>query len=153
MQRKADIGVSVNAKDDAAARDVPVWLLLIHQLPARPAYARVKLWRRFHVIGAVAVKHAVHALPAGEQALEDFAWLVKEIVDAGGEALLCEAVDEVKSVAPLFAALLSLPGDRYPPLNLSPQKQKEKTLETLVTNIKALAYSSRASSSRSKLRS
>ena len=39
------------------------WLLLIHQLPAKPAYARVKIWRRLQGIGAVAVKNAVYALP------------------------------------------------------------------------------------------
>jgi hypothetical protein len=32
------------------------WLLLLHQLPAKPAYARVKLWRRLQSLGAVAVK-------------------------------------------------------------------------------------------------
>ncbi len=55
------------------------------------------------------------------------------------EALLGEAVEEVKSIAPLFAALLSLPADRYPPLNLSPQKQKEKTLEALSAQVEALS--------------
>jgi hypothetical protein len=39
------------------------WLLLIHQLPAKPAYLRVKIWRRLQNLGAVAVKNAVHALP------------------------------------------------------------------------------------------
>ena len=39
------------------------WLLLIHQLPAKPAYLRVKIWRRLQGIGAVAVKNAVHVLP------------------------------------------------------------------------------------------
>src|SRR6516162_1989188 len=67
------------------------WLLLIHQLPAKPAYMRVKLWRRLQGLGAVAVKNAVYALPASEQGQEDFEWLVKEIVEAGGEALICEA--------------------------------------------------------------
>lgn len=67
------------------------WLLLIHQLPAKPAYLRVKVWRRLQAIGAVAVKNAVYALPANEQTQEDFAWLHKEIVDGGGEALICEA--------------------------------------------------------------
>jgi predicted ATPase/class 3 adenylate cyclase len=35
---------------------------------------------------------------------------------------------------PLFAPLLSLPipADQYPPLNLSPQRQRQKTLETIV---------------------
>jgi len=67
------------------------WLLLIHQLPAKPAYFRVKVWRRLQGLGAVAVKNAVHALPASEQAQEDFAWLLKEIVAGGGEAMACEA--------------------------------------------------------------
>jgi hypothetical protein len=67
------------------------WLLLIHRLPAKPAYARVKIWRRLQSIGAVAVKQAVYALPASDQAQEDFSWLLKEIAGHGGEALLCEA--------------------------------------------------------------
>src|SRR5215467_664913 len=67
------------------------WLLLIHQLPAKPAYARVKIWRRLQGLGAVAIKNAVHALPASERSQEDFEWLLKEIVEAGGEAMLCEA--------------------------------------------------------------
>jgi hypothetical protein len=66
------------------------WLLLIHQLPAKPAYLRVKVWRRLQALGAVAVKNAVHALPMGEGAQEDFEWLLREIVEGGGEAFLCE---------------------------------------------------------------
>ena len=66
------------------------WLLLIHQLPAKPAYLRVKIWRRLQGIGAVAVKNAVHALPMGEGTQEDFEWLLREIVEGGGEAFLCE---------------------------------------------------------------
>ena len=43
-------------------------------------------------------------------------------------------------VVPLFAALLSLPlpEDRYPPLTLTPQRQKQKTLEALLTWLLAL---------------
>src|SRR5947209_9328236 len=67
------------------------WLLLIHQLPAKPAYFRVKIWRRLQGIGAVAVKNAVYALPAGDQAREDFQWLLAEIAEGGGEAVVCEA--------------------------------------------------------------
>jgi hypothetical protein len=66
------------------------WLLLIHQLPAKPAYLRVKIWRRLQGIGAVAVKNAVHALPMREGTQEDFEWLMREIVEGGGEAFLCE---------------------------------------------------------------
>lgn len=69
----------------------PKWLLLIHQLPAKPAYVRVKIWRRLQALGAVTVKNAVYALPASDDSREDFAWLAKEIEEAGGEAIVCEA--------------------------------------------------------------
>src|SRR6516164_9452034 len=67
------------------------WLLLVHQLPAKPAYLRVKIWRRLQDIGAVAVKNAVHALPMNEETQEDFEWLLREIQEGGGEAFVCEA--------------------------------------------------------------
>jgi hypothetical protein len=73
---------------DTSAR----WLLLVHQLPAKPAYARVKIWRRLQALGAATVKGAVYALPANADTREDFAWLAKEIGEAGGEAMICEAV-------------------------------------------------------------
>jgi hypothetical protein len=69
----------------------PRWLMLIHQLPAKPAYARVKVWRRLQALGAVTVKGSVYALPANVETREDFAWLAKEIVESGGEAIVCEA--------------------------------------------------------------
>jgi hypothetical protein len=67
------------------------WMLLIHQLPAKPAYLRVKIWRRLQDIGAVPVKNAVHALPMNEETQEDFEWLLREIREGGGEAFVCEA--------------------------------------------------------------
>ena len=67
------------------------WLLLMHQLPAKPVYLRVKVWRRLQALGAVAVKKAVYALPASDQAQEDFEWVMREIVESGGEAFVCEA--------------------------------------------------------------
>lgn len=67
------------------------WLLLIHQLPSKPAYFRVKVWRRLQGIGAVAVKSTVYALPANAETQEDFEWLLKEIIEGGGEAMVCEA--------------------------------------------------------------
>jgi hypothetical protein len=71
--------------------ETPRWLMLIHQLPAKPAYARVKVWRRLQALGAVTVKGSVYALPANGETREDFAWLAKEIVESGGEAIVCEA--------------------------------------------------------------
>lgn len=67
------------------------WLLLIHQVPPKPDYLRVKFRRRLHRLGAVPLKRTVYALPAGDQSREDFEWLARDIVAAGGEATVCEA--------------------------------------------------------------
>jgi class 3 adenylate cyclase/tetratricopeptide (TPR) repeat protein len=56
------------------------------------------------------------------------------------EAVLAQATNDLGETAPLLAALLSLPaGDRYPSLNLAPQKQKEKTLQALVAQMVGLS--------------
>ncbi len=56
------------------------------------------------------------------------------------EAVLGQAAKDLSEAGPLLAALLSLPaGERYPPLDLTPQKQKEKTLRTLVAQVEGLA--------------
>jgi hypothetical protein len=67
------------------------WLLLIHQVPNSPPYLRVKMWRRLQKIGAVPVRNAVYVLPRSEQTLEDFHWVAREILEAGGDASVCEA--------------------------------------------------------------
>ena len=67
------------------------WLLLIHQLPPKPDYFRVKIWRRLQRLGAVAIKNSVYVLPKNDQTQEDFQWVLREIVEGGGEASLCEA--------------------------------------------------------------
>src|ERR1700739_67263 len=76
---------------DVALRAKTSWLLLIHHLPSKPAYLRVKVWRRLQALGAVTVKNAVYVLPASEQAHEDVEWVLKEIVDGDGEGMICEA--------------------------------------------------------------
>jgi hypothetical protein len=67
------------------------WLLLIHQIPPKPGYFRVKIWRRLQNLGAVAIKNAVYVLPKNEETLEDFQWILREIVEGGGEASICIA--------------------------------------------------------------
>ena len=62
------------------------WLLLVHQLPAKPSNLRVRTWRRLQQLGAVAVKQAVYVLPDSPSAREDFEWLKTEIEAAGGQA-------------------------------------------------------------------
>ena len=67
------------------------WLLLIHQIPPKPSYFRVKIWRRLQQLGAVAIKNSVYVLPKSDQSQEDFQWVLREIMEGGGEASLCEA--------------------------------------------------------------
>ena len=56
------------------------------------------------------------------------------------EAVIAQATNDFGETVPLLAALLSIPtGDRYPPLNLSPQRQKEKTLRAKVAQVEGLA--------------
>lgn len=67
------------------------WLLLMHQLPPKPDYLRVKVRRRLHKLGAALVKNSVYVLPNTEESLEDFQWLANEIIGDGGEAAICAA--------------------------------------------------------------
>jgi class 3 adenylate cyclase/predicted ATPase len=56
------------------------------------------------------------------------------------EALLGQATSALDEAVPLIAALLGIPaGERYPPLNLSPQQQKQRTLEVLLEQLEGLA--------------
>jgi len=64
---------------------------MIHQIPPKPDYLRVKIGRRLQRVGAVAVKSSVYALPDGDQPLEDLQWIRREIIDGGGDATICRA--------------------------------------------------------------
>lgn len=80
-----------NVKIEEATNPPMRWLLFIHQLPPKPAYLRVKVWRRLQSIGAVAVKNSVYVLPCHDQTREDFQWLLKEVREQGGDGLICGA--------------------------------------------------------------
>lgn len=67
------------------------WLLLVHQLPAKPDYLRVKIGRRLARLGAVAIKNSVYVLPHDAERVEDLQWLLREIDAGGGEGTLVAA--------------------------------------------------------------
>src|ERR1700682_5692727 len=73
------------------AEPEPRWLLLIHQIPPKPNYLRVKIGRRLQKLGAVPIKNSVYALPSTEQAREDLNWVLREIVEGGGDGSIVEA--------------------------------------------------------------
>src|SRR3954470_23163195 len=80
------------AADASPAADGPArWILLIHSIPPRPNYLRVKVGRRLQKLGAIPVKNSVYALPRSDGAREDMEWVAHEIASDGGEASLCEA--------------------------------------------------------------
>jgi hypothetical protein len=81
----------MNASTEAGAQGAKRWLLLIHQLPPKPDYVRVKVRRRLQKLGAALLKNSVYVLPWSEESLEDFEWLAKEIDADGGEATICAA--------------------------------------------------------------
>ena len=87
------------------------WLLLIHQLPPKPDYLRVKVRRRLRTLGAAALKQTVYVLPNTEEALEDLQWLRQEIEAEGGTAMIA-AVHFVEGVADeeIAAMLADSPG-------------------------------------------
>ena len=67
------------------------WFLFIHSIPPKPDYLRAKIGRRLQRVGAVAVKNAVYVLPKRDDTQEDFEWVLREVVEGGGEAWICEA--------------------------------------------------------------
>jgi hypothetical protein len=67
------------------------WLLLIHRLPPKPDYLRVKVRRRLRQLGAIPLKNTVYALPQSDDATEDFHWLRVEIEADRGSAVIVEA--------------------------------------------------------------
>jgi len=58
------------------------------------------------------------------------------------ESLISQATQEIDVIAPLFASLLSIPVEgRYPPLEMTPERQKEATLDALVSQMESLSQS------------
>lgn len=81
-----------------AVVEQPRWLLLIHQLPPKPDYLRVKVRRRLRGIGAVPLKQTVYIVANTAEALEDLQWLRQEIEADGGSATIA-AVSFLEGIA------------------------------------------------------
>jgi hypothetical protein len=77
-------------RDDAAGTGSK-WLLLVHQLPARPSNLRVHIWRRLQQVGAVALRNSLYVLPNTTEAREDFDWIRAEIASRGGQVSILSA--------------------------------------------------------------
>jgi DNA-binding transcriptional regulator PaaX len=71
------MNASTEAVKASGPRRAGRWLLLVHQIPPKPDYFRVKVRRRLQRLGAVALKNSVYLLPARKETLEDFRWLLR----------------------------------------------------------------------------
>ena len=67
------------------------WLLLLYKVPREPTVGRVTVWRKLKRLGAILLHDAVWVLPPSPRAQEEFQWLVAEIHERGGDAMLWEA--------------------------------------------------------------
>ena len=76
----------------SVTRESPArWVLLIHQIPPKPAYLRVKVSRQLRKIGAVAVKNSVYVAPASPEFRAALTEVIREIHGQGGGGAICEA--------------------------------------------------------------
>lgn len=71
------------------------WVLLLYALPREPSAPRVALWRKLKKLGAVLAQDAVWALPATPATREQVRWLAQEIREAGGDAMVWVAREEL----------------------------------------------------------
>lgn len=67
------------------------WLLLTYRIPTEPSAKRVYIWRKLKRMGAILHQDAIWTLPSNSRTLEQFQWLVMEIIEMGGDATLWEA--------------------------------------------------------------
>lgn len=111
----------VDSLEPAAQGEGVPWLLLLHQLPPKPDYLRVKVRRRLHRLGAVQLKSTVYLLPDSDESLEDFEWLRTEIEADGGSAIICRATFVAGLSDPEVEAMINetrpdaVPAHRTPP--------------------------------------
>jgi hypothetical protein len=65
------------------------WVVFSSTLPSKAQSSpRVALWRRLRRLGAISPTGGIHVLPAREECLEAFQWLVEEVQHAKGEAFV-----------------------------------------------------------------
>jgi hypothetical protein len=120
------------------------WLLFMQQIPAKPDYLRVKLWRRLQRLRAIPLKNSVWALPDTDAAMEDFQWLRREVENDGGEAIICRA-DLVAGVTDeQRTALIALARKSEPQANAANSTFTGAAMTTTDTGIRGRTWVTRS---------
>jgi hypothetical protein len=65
--------------------------MLVQQLPSRPAYHRVKIWRLLQEAGAISLKNSVYVLPASNEAHAALTNILRQVERCHGDGLLYKA--------------------------------------------------------------
>jgi hypothetical protein len=65
------------------------WVAFTYSLPAKSGSStRVTLWRQLRRLGAISPAGSLYLLPASDEAAEAFGWMMEEVRQAGGDALI-----------------------------------------------------------------
>jgi hypothetical protein len=64
--------------------------MLLYKVPPKPTAGRVAVWRKLKRLGAILLHDSAWVLPATPRTLEQLQWLVGDISELGGEAMLWE---------------------------------------------------------------
>src|SRR5258707_8718257 len=67
------------------------WLLLLYKVSPEPTARRVYVWRKLKRLGAILLHDSVWVLPPTPYTREQLQWLVAEIVEMEGDAMLWDA--------------------------------------------------------------
>jgi ChrB-like protein len=90
------------------------WVLLIYTMPREPTAPRVAVWRKLKKLAALRLHDAAWIVPATPALLEQMRWLVAEIREARGTALIWHAQgDEVEQDADLVRQFTSQAEEAY----------------------------------------
>lgn len=64
------------------------WVWLVHRLPREPSSPRIAVWRQLRRLGVAQVTDGVAALPLDARNRERLEWLVDEVLQAQGQAMV-----------------------------------------------------------------
>jgi class 3 adenylate cyclase len=122
------------AHEDDAERAVRVGLAILDVVERLQTRAAMPLQIRIGIATAVVVVGDL----IGEGAAQEQAVVGQKLDKL--EEMLAMGASRVQAVAPIFAALLSIPfGDRYPPLSLTPAQHRRQILAALLDQLEGLA--------------
>lgn len=80
------------------------WLILSMQMPAQPAYPRVKIWRQLREAGALSIAGGAHLLPDVPRCRATFQSAIQAAIAGGGQAVLLagSVIDGARDPEALF---------------------------------------------------